>query len=378
MPRPPAACTAPDILLDQLAPQDILNAMGDGVYVTDLDRRIVYWSDAAARMTGWTNADVLGRGCKEDILCHEDKDGRKLCGKDTCPLWRAMATGRPGAAPALLYAQRKDGSRMPVQVTVSPVRDRAGAIVGGVEVFRDYTTMMHDLTRARRIQRQSLTLDMPGMPGLRCDAHYIPHDLVGGDFYAVEQRSDTQCAFILADMMGHGVSAALHTMYLRSIWQEHSGACPDPTAFARVLNAKLHALLNESSVFAAALCGMIDTQADAIHLVGAAHPSPFLFSRDGAVRRIDTSGLPMGLDLDAVHAAATYPFRPGDTLFLYTDGALGAADALMTEQDVLDVLLALGYPRSETTLPDIENALLARSGNLALGDDLTFLAFRRP
>ena len=383
MPAPlsPSSDASPSDFLDQIAPPDILNAMSDGVYVTDLNRRIIYWSEAAVRMTGWTVADVQGKGCMDDLLCHEDKDGRKLCGKDTCPLWRAITTDRQGTAPALLYARHKNGTRLPVQVTVAPVRNKTGDVVGGVEVFRDYSSTMHDLQRARRIQRQSLKLSLPDQPQLRCAVHYIPHDLVGGDFYAVEQRTDTQCVFMLADVMGHGVSAALHAMYLRSIWQEHVHDSADLMAFARILNAKLHTLVSQDDVFAAALCGMIDTQTDAVHLVGAAQPSPFLFSPDGTVRRINASGLPLGLDPHATYEIATYPFRSGDTLFFYTDGALGSQGngALpMAEKDVLDVLLALGYPHPRATHQAIEEALLARCGGIGLGDDLTFLEFRRP
>ena len=59
----------------------ILDSLSDGVYVCDRDRRIVYWSKSAEQITGWLAKDVIGRRCLDNVLCHEDKDGRRLCGE---------------------------------------------------------------------------------------------------------------------------------------------------------------------------------------------------------------------------------------------------------------------------------------------------------
>ena len=52
--------------------EKIMDCLNDGVYVCDLNRRIVYWSKSAKRITGWRSEDVLGRACLEDFLNHED------------------------------------------------------------------------------------------------------------------------------------------------------------------------------------------------------------------------------------------------------------------------------------------------------------------
>ena len=72
----------------------ILNSLSDGVYVCDRNRRVVYWSASAERITGWTAKDVVGRACFNNVLCHIDKDGHRLCGEEYCPLHRAMVTGK--------------------------------------------------------------------------------------------------------------------------------------------------------------------------------------------------------------------------------------------------------------------------------------------
>jgi len=53
-----------------LSSETILDSLSEGVYVCDRDRRIVFWSKSAERITGWQSADVVGKRCLEDILCH--------------------------------------------------------------------------------------------------------------------------------------------------------------------------------------------------------------------------------------------------------------------------------------------------------------------
>ena len=73
-----------------------------------------------------------------------------------CPLHRAMVTGEMSEEPFLVFAQHKQGYRIPLEVSVAPLRDPAGRMVGGIEVFLDQTTMMTDLRRAKPDMRSHL------------------------------------------------------------------------------------------------------------------------------------------------------------------------------------------------------------------------------
>ena len=153
----------------------ILDSLSDGVYVCDRERRIVYWSKSAERITGWQPGDVVGRLCLEDVLCHEDKDGNRLCGEEHCPLHRAMVTGATTTVPVIVYARGKDGRKIPMQVTTAPIRNESGEVVGGVETFRDVAPMLQDLKRAKMIQAQTLEQDLPADPRLLFSTFYLPH-----------------------------------------------------------------------------------------------------------------------------------------------------------------------------------------------------------
>ena len=158
----------------------ILDSLGDGVYVCDRERTIVYWSKSAERITGWSSEDVVGRRCLDEVLCHVDKDGHLLCGEEFCPLHRSMITGTASDLPVIVFAKGKSGQRIPMHVTVAPIRDKAGEVIGGVETFRDVSTLLADMQRAKRIQSLSLEHDLPSDPRVRFSTHYVPHDIVGG------------------------------------------------------------------------------------------------------------------------------------------------------------------------------------------------------
>jgi PAS domain-containing protein len=83
----PSVSKLPNVTTDGL-----LNSLADGLYVTDLDRRILFWNSAAERITGWAAQEVVGRTCFDNILCHVDKDGHALCGQEYCPLPRSIVT----------------------------------------------------------------------------------------------------------------------------------------------------------------------------------------------------------------------------------------------------------------------------------------------
>ena len=138
-------------MMTLLEPASLLNQMTEGVYATDTDRRIVYWNAAAERITGYSAEEVIGRQCRDNILMHETKDGKRLCGFNECPMYRAICTCQRLQVPMVVYARHKDGHRIPLHVSVAPYADETGAVVGGIEVFRDLSTSMFDYERARDI-----------------------------------------------------------------------------------------------------------------------------------------------------------------------------------------------------------------------------------
>lgn len=113
----------------------VLNSIFDGIYITDKEKRILFWNNGAKTYTGYTSEDVLGHKCSDNILVHTDDDGNILCETEHCPIYRVFKYGYTN--PEKVYTLHKNGTRFPALVQMAPVKDDKGNIIAAVEIFRD-------------------------------------------------------------------------------------------------------------------------------------------------------------------------------------------------------------------------------------------------
>jgi len=133
--------------------KSLIDDMHDGVYFTDLDRRITYWNKGAERLTGYKRAEVLGRRCSDNLLEHVDQHGVNLC-NGLCPLAMTLLDGKPRQAE--VYLKHSRGHRIPVSVRVSPVQDPEGKTVGAVEIFNDISVKVRLEEQIRSLEKMAL------------------------------------------------------------------------------------------------------------------------------------------------------------------------------------------------------------------------------
>ncbi len=358
--------------------ETILDSLNDGLYITDTERRILFWNKTASRITGWKKEDVVGHRCLDNILVHVDKDGRKLCDTDFCPLHRCMVTDSASTCPMIVFAQTSSGGRVPLTVSVAPLHDENGNVVGGVEAFRDFSESYRDLERAKRIQHLSMDRELPRDERVGFRTFYLPHDVIGGDYVCIRQIDADRYGFLLADVMGLGVAAALHTMHLSMLWERHFHALDRPAEFARQLNRELCSVVKDES-FAMALCGIIDAKCKTLRIASAGGTYLILAHPDGYVERLAADGLPFGMIQEAEYDEREVCCASGDCLLMFTDGAIEIDDAagrMLGTDGLIRILDSLGYPRSGIRIESLQGALLNYSNSIRLDDDLTILEVR--
>lgn len=113
-----------------------LHSIGDAVITTDADGRVRHLNAMAERLTGWSLAEAAGRPVDEIYRVVDERDRRPLAGLLAGVLADAPPTVTP-AAPVLL---NRRGEEYAIEQTVSPIRAKAGGVLGAVVVFRDVTT----------------------------------------------------------------------------------------------------------------------------------------------------------------------------------------------------------------------------------------------
>jgi diguanylate cyclase (GGDEF)-like protein/PAS domain S-box-containing protein len=144
--------------------KQLLDQMSDGVYFVDLDRKILYWNEGAHRLAGYSAKEIIGLHCQDNILCHVDQFGNKLC-QDGCPLSATMADGESHAANVFL--RHKHGRRVPVNVRVQPMRAADGSVIGAIEIFSDNSAEIEARRKTEALARLAFLDQLTKLPNRR-------------------------------------------------------------------------------------------------------------------------------------------------------------------------------------------------------------------
>lgn len=185
------------------------------------------------------------------------------------------------------------------------------------ERYREELRLAADIQRALQPARRSV------VPGLSLETLTRPSLEVGGDYHDVIPCGDgRRWWLVVADISGKGVSAGLIASNVQAyLWSRRN----DRRRLERIVgegNELLHTLARGRKFATVALVEWRPASRS-VQWVGAGHP-PVLLRRDGEVRQLEATGLPMGLLADQSYGCGRIRLRPGDLLLLYTDGVFEA------------------------------------------------------
>jgi sigma-B regulation protein RsbU (phosphoserine phosphatase) len=175
----------------------------------------------------------------------------------------------------------------------------------------------YDLELAARIQNGLLPAPNISIPGWQVAYHYQPAGVVGGDYCDVIPDERGGLYFIIADVAGKGVAAAMLTANLRAVMR---ALVPLNLPLSKML-AQANRLFCESKLpmqYATLIVGHTSTMGD-VELVNAGH-LPALLVRGSQVECFDSNDLPLGLFSDQEFSVVRTTLRPLDSLVLFTDG----------------------------------------------------------
>lgn len=392
---------------DELALREsALAATAEGVTISDPrlpDNPIIYANTGFERLTGYSVQDVVGRNC------------RFLQGPATDPstvdqIRRAVRKEQECSVQLLNY--RKDGTPFWNRLSITPVRDAAGALTHFVGVQSDVTAqkraeealrqanrkleeankrMAQDLEAAAKIQRSLLPNDIPEFPGFTFSWAFRPCTELAGDILNIRPLDHRHVALYVIDVSGHGVAAALFAFTLSHLLsaipgesvlltptdEEPSGRrITSPAEVARRLNRKFP-FDSRTNQYFTMIYGVLDSKTGQFRYVSAGHPGPLWAPSLGQPVDLTSSGHPVGLISGASYEERTLQLAHGDRLYLITDGITEAQNAAGEESGVERFLRALDKTRrlplnkaSEELMRDVE----IWSGGVGLTDDASILA----
>lgn len=184
---------------------------------------------------------------------------------------------------------------------------------------------------AQLLQRSMLPERLPDLPRLRIAARYDPGvdgNAAGGDFYDAFVLPTGALGVVLGDVAGHDVQAAARMGQVRAALRALALTDPRPDAVLAGLDRLVASLGVEGrtqELFVTVVFGVIEADRERVTLSSAGHPAPLIrrcpAGTEPATEYVELPpGPPLGLDCRP--RATTVPFRPGDTLLLYSDGVV--------------------------------------------------------
>jgi sigma-B regulation protein RsbU (phosphoserine phosphatase) len=182
----------------------------------------------------------------------------------------------------------------------------------------------NELEVARQLQLSILPTSIPEVRNVRIAVAYRPTTAVAGDFYEFIPVDRMRIGFLVADVTGHGVPAALIASMIKVAMQSVIPCAHDPREVLRGLNRILFRQLHDQFVTAAYL--WLDTENRKASYSAAGHP-PLLRWREGELERIESNGLLFGVILDPEYPVRELAIRAGERLLLYTDGLIEPQNA---------------------------------------------------
>jgi serine phosphatase RsbU (regulator of sigma subunit)/anti-sigma regulatory factor (Ser/Thr protein kinase) len=239
--------------------------------------------------------------------------------------------------------------------------------------------MRRELEIAASIQRSLLPTRIPGAaPFSIATCCESAHD-VGGDFLDVIPVGDQGVLFVIADVMGKGIPAALFAAILRSVVRSLPQNFTQPALLLSTVNRILYDDFSRVDMFATALVAYLDRPGRCLLAASAGH-CPVLVAQPGrsGLRRIEASGPPLGVVAEVGYFAEMVPLPRDSRALLYTDGVTELADPegqMFGEERLVDWFAArrhVGHS-AESLLTQLKEELARFQRGRQSRDDQTFI-----
>ena len=243
-----------------------------------------------------------------------------------------------------------------------------------------HEAIKQDLSMAKVVQEALVREGDAEFGAFSVSARMTPAQQIGGDFVEFTDASGGKLSFVLGDVSGKGVAAAL---FMAASQSAVMGAFAELTGISTIANEANRRLCqqNPMGLFVTCVLGVLDVESGRFDYVCAGHEPAYVVGPDDRRRPLPmTQGLAMGLMDDFEYASGSEVIQPGETLFIYTDGLTDAVDlgGTLFGKERLEATLDGASRRSTAEIVDhVWSEIGTFSTGAAAADDMTCLVLRR-
>jgi phosphoserine phosphatase RsbU/P len=207
----------------------------------------------------------------------------------------------------------------------------------------------------------------------------LPARDIGGDLFDIFELEPGRLFFLLGDVSGKGVTAALFMVRTMTLFRSIATADQQPAQILNKVNNELKKN-NKSMMFVTVFCGIFDTKTGLIQFSNAGHNPPLIRYNDGRCTELPLpSGLVAGIEKDATFENAEHQLEAGDTVLIFTDGvteAMNEDDELFSDKRLFQWFEKENKQSGKLLLDRLYQTVKEFSGTAPQADDITVLTLK--
>jgi phosphoserine phosphatase RsbU/P len=261
---------------------------------------------------------------------------------------------------------------------------QSGQVVENARLYEEELELQNvrrEMDLAASIQKKLIPGLVPVIDGYTIAGRNMTAQTVGGDYYDFIKMDENRWALCLGDISGKGLPASLLMANLQAVLRGHVLHVDKPAAILRHANRQLYQSTSPEK-FATLFLGILDCENHTLTYSSGGHEHPYLLRADGNDLRLQAGGVPLGMIDGMVYQEETVELRPGDCLYIFSDGVTDNVNSEMElyGEERMQSVLKEGY--SEHQQPDklidkIFRASMLHSGKDQLFDDMTAVVLMR-
>ncbi|MBP8129691.1 MAG: SpoIIE family protein phosphatase [Candidatus Hydrogenedentes bacterium] len=266
-----------------------------------------------------------------------------------------------------------------LELTIGKTIREIQNVKAGDDARQRLVAIQREMDFAAHIQRSILPRPFPARPDLELHGEMLPASSVGGDFYDYYALDEHRIGFLIGDVSGKGMPAALFMAMSRSLFKATALTGAPPNECLGHVNDLLCAD-DADGMFVTIFYGVLDTRSGELQYSNGGHNPPLLLARDSCPRTLrNLGGIVLGVQPGHVYTSETVVLRPGEGLLLYTDGVTEARNAAREQYTPARLearVRELGGAPARAVAAAVLEDVRAFSLGAPQHDDITMLALR--
>ena len=382
---------------------EAIESVPQGFSLFDANDRLVIYNRKYREIVSQPGAEVQPGDSFESIICRIAKRGDIPAAIGDIDSWVKMRLDmhrnpqgpyiqQRSSGEWVMINERKtqDGGTVAVTTDISALKNAEQAAEDAKARLKDSLAlveaakarMQEELNVGRDIQRSMLPRVFPAFPDrkeLELYAVLEPALEVGGDLYDFFLLDDHRLCFVIGDVSGNGVPAALFMAMTKIMVKTRAASDPSPASIVTHVNDALSAE-NDSCMFVTLYLGILNLRDGTLLTTNAGHNPPLLKRRNGQFEWLTAQDGPLVGPMPGIaFKESLIQLGPGDEIFLYTDGVT-EADNVRRELFGKDRLkTVLDQSRAVSVIDrigEVMNAVRGFAGSAPQADDITILGIR--